>query len=215
VVDLYLQWFLRAEKDAGYQSEDYYHHSNWLFIKDLAVCSLRAIPIGGAWFLEIGRIGVKALMLKGGIPQMIKYLHTVIKSTRGVHPFYVMHVFERYILRLNSQELMKAYCRTAELLRRNPNIKGLYRASWLLDPQLVKFSPHLSFNRRIPQEHGAHFFRSVSDAMVIKNAITLSPDRKRLYEQGKYLPRSYAFIWARREILRWAESQDLNFDINV
>jgi len=208
VVDHYIQWFLRAEKDAGHQPDSYYHHTNVVFRKDLAVCSLRSIPIGGAWLLEIGRIGGRSLILNSGIPQLIKYLRTVIHATRGFKPFYVMHVFERYILRLNNHELMNAYRRIAELLRRNTKIKGLYRASWLLDPHLDTISPHLRFNRRIPQDHGAHFFKSVADAAVIKNAITLSPERKTLYEQAKYQPQVHAFIWPRREILRWAESQD-------
>jgi hypothetical protein len=30
-------------------------------------------------------------------------------------------------------------------------------------------------------------------------------ERKKLYEEGKYIPTSYAYIWPRRAFLNWAE----------
>ena len=53
IVRLCMDWFERILLDFSRQSEDFYDHRNDLFLKDLAVCGLRLIPVGGAWLTEI------------------------------------------------------------------------------------------------------------------------------------------------------------------
>ena len=44
---------------------------------------------------------------------------------------------------------MRFYLRTAELLRRDPRVKGLIGTSWLYDPALADVSPHLAYLRTV------------------------------------------------------------------
>ncbi|MHC4660008.1 MAG: hypothetical protein ACYS83_12675, partial [Planctomycetota bacterium] len=67
-----------------------------------------------------------------------------------------------------------AYMRIAELMKRDPSIRGVYRGSWFLAPDLEKVSPNLAFLRTVPQWNGARLFRSVTLKADVKRALSMS-----------------------------------------
>jgi hypothetical protein len=54
IIALFEKWFGRVIKDLNVQPDAYYCFKKDSFLKDLAVCSLRMIPVGGAWTVELG-----------------------------------------------------------------------------------------------------------------------------------------------------------------
>ncbi len=206
VVDLYYQWFTRVLNDFGDQSDDYYSLESEAFGVDLGVCCLRSIPVGGAWVVQQSRIGLGPF-IRAGPWQFLLYLSFIILKTGGFSPFCVIHTASRYLPLFRPEEMSLAYMRIAELMKRDPRIRGVYRGSWFLDPHLEKVSPNLAFLRTVPQWNGARLFRSVTVKADIKWALSMSSVRRRLYKEGKYRPNSYAYIWPRKALLEWAERQ--------
>ena len=87
VLDLYKEWFARVLEDFSTQYDNYYNHKSDAFLKDLGVCRLRAIPVGGAWIVEISRSG-RRFLFTGGPKQFINGLRFVLFKMGGFKPFY-------------------------------------------------------------------------------------------------------------------------------
>jgi hypothetical protein len=204
---LFLDWFERVVNDFSLLPDDYYFYRNDSFLKDLAVCCLRVYPVGGAWLIEVAPAGSKSAIFRQGLSPFMAYMKTLFFEAGGLKPFYSLHTYSRYAPRFTSEEMEKAYLRIAELMKQNPRIKGLYRCSWFLDPALQDLSPNLAYLHRIPMDNGARLFKVASLDFDRRNALAMSPARKRLYEEGKYVPTSYAYIWPRKAFLKWAEKR--------
>ena len=232
ITTLVHEWFIRVYKDFSAQSDSYYHHKNYNFQKDLAVCNQRAIPVGGAWIVEVSRRTTKhrlavdssdgektapntlimkqlrksvvTFLMRSGLHKRIWYIR---KKLKGAELYYAIHTVDRYLPRFTMEQMNEAYLNIAELLKVHPNICGIFRKSWFLDPNLKEISPALSYLWEVPQQNGAELFRPVTSEDAVKNAIAMSPLRKKLYEEGKYKPMIYAYVWPRKELLRWASKQ--------
>jgi len=206
IEQMYLNWFNRVLSDLEIQSDNYYSYNEDLFLKDLAVCSLRMKPVGGAWTIDIESVSKRALTANG--PR--KYVNNVafhLLKQKGLKPYYVIHTFDRYIMRFTAEEMEKAYIRIAGLMRLDPKIKGIYRGSWFLDPEIDRVSPRLAYLRRIPFENGARLFRIKTRELDTQRAIFNSPERKKLYRNREYKPARWAYVWPREEFLQWAKRQ--------
>jgi hypothetical protein len=92
--------------------------------------------------------------------------------------------------------------------------------SWFYDPQLAYVSPHLSYLRLRPMERGATIVRNGSSDYAISCATAKSRSgcedrvarlvastRRKLYEQGKYVPVAYSLLWPREALLGWVDAQ--------
>lgn len=232
IKDLHLKWYERVLNDVSSQPDTYYNSDDFSFLQDLAVCSLRAIPVGGAWLLEVSRgklwqnsdpamnkplkeaeskrTKTRSLPLFQTLADRLKWRRFITLSLYRsgiVGLYYQLHTFPRYLLRFTPAEMEKSYLRIAELLRRNKRIRGLFRRSWFLDPQLENISPELAYLRKIPEKNGAKVFPAINFPNTIDNAIAMSPKRKKLYLAKTYTPRAYAYIWPRKKLLEWAEKQ--------
>lgn len=206
ILRLYQSWFERVLNDFGQQPDNYYNLKKDEIRKDIGVCSLRLIPIGGPWLVDTCSVGVRPLISSGPM-KFFDYLAFVSFKAKGFKPFYRIHNYFRYLPRFNPEEMDRAYLRVAELLENNQGIKGLYRSSWFLDPEMDDISPHLSYLRKVPEQNGAKVFRVGVRKSDIKSAIQLSLERRGLYEEGKYIPTIYAYIWPRKDLLKWAAGQ--------
>jgi hypothetical protein len=204
IIRLYHEWFQRVLDDFSTQPDDYYDYRGPSFGFDVGICSLRDIPVGGAWILETRRVGLRPFF-GGGVRQFFDYLQFVILKGRGFAPYFTTHTAPRYLHLFNEQEMDLCYQRVAELMKLRPNVKGYYRRSWFLDPNLENISPKLGYLRKVPLQNGAKLFAACSTQTEVKYALAVSSTRRRLYEQGKYLPTGYAFIWPRKEFLAWAD----------
>lgn len=205
-LDLYQKWFKRVLEDFAVQSDDYYNHKNDAFLKDSGGCSLRIIPVGGAWIVEISRIG-RRFFFTGGLRQFINGFRFALFKMGGFEPFYQIHTVDRYLEGFNPEERNQCYLRTAELLKLNQRLKGMFAGSWFYDPEIENISPRLAYLRQIPEENGAKVFRIGNSQYDIKNALAKSPTRRKLYKEGKYIPTCYLKIWPRKELIKWADKQ--------
>ena len=204
IVRLYHEWFGNILDEFSTQPDDYYHHRCYSYVMDVRVCTLTDIPVGGAWLVEITRVGLHPL-ISGGPRQCIDYLQFVTVKTGGFTPFCVVHTVPRYLCRFNKEEMDSSYLRIAELMKLYPGVRGVYRRSWFLDPKLEDISPDLVYLRQVPQHNGAKVFNAGTKKRDVKYALAMSPVRKRLYAQGKYQPTGYAYVCPRKEFLAWAE----------
>ena len=213
IVRLYHEWFENILEDFSIQPNCYYHHSCSSFFMDIKICTLKYIPVGGAWIVEVSRVGFHPF-IADGLKQCIDYFKFLTFKTRGYTFFYVIHTAPRYIGRFNKEEMDLSYRRISELLKLNPRIKGLYRRSWFLDPGLEQISPELLYLREIPQLNGARVFSNGFKKRDNELALTMSPRRKKLYSLGIYQPTSYAYIWPRKNLLEWAERTSSHISSN-
>ncbi len=205
VSGLCLKWFGRMFEDLSRQPDSFYSLDSPSFLFDLSVCTLNSIPVGGAWIVHISRIGL--LPLIGRPPfQCFRYVHFVLREMRGVRPVCVIHTHERYLLGFTAREMKFAYARIARMMVEDPGLRGVYRKSWFLDPMIAQVSPHLAYLREFPLQHGARFFGCPVRPEDIRDALKLSPIRRRLYREGKYHPAVQAYVWPRASLIRWAES---------
>lgn len=200
--NLYSAWFERIIQDFSEQPDEFYDHETDLFCKDLGVCSLRMIPVG-CEVLEMSGIG-RRLFLSGGIGQFFAYLHYTIKMG-GFKPLYAIHLDMRYLGGFNPKGRDLCYLRIAELLKQNPQVKGMMGVSWFYDPAVEEISPWLAYLRKRPENNGAKVFRVGVSARDIRLSTLKSRKRARLYKEGKYKPTGYMLIWPRKELIEWAD----------
>jgi hypothetical protein len=83
----------------------------------------------------------------------------------------------------------------------------MFSGSWWHDPALADISPNLAFLNSIAVAGGARLFPLGTDDQIIAQATRLSKDRARLVREGVYRPTNYLMVWARKDLLRWAEAQ--------
>ncbi len=204
---IYQGWFKRVLEDFSIQSDDFYHYENDAFQKDLSVCSLRLLPVGGCWVIQATGSIDRRFLLGGGSRQFFNCLKLVLFKTRGRNPFYSIHAVDRYIDKFNEFERYNCYIRIAELLKLNSNVKGFMGLSWYFDPQLEKISPRLAYLRQRPEQNGAEVFRRGTRQSDIESALKKSPTRRRLYKEGKYVPVCHGVVWPRKELIAWADKQ--------
>jgi hypothetical protein len=123
----------------------------------------------------------------------------------GYRAWFQIHTESRYLDEFNEHGWDRCYLRVAELLKRKKDITGMVGTSWFYDPQLLKISPRLAYLQSCPQERGAFFLRHGSEQSDIAMAIKTSETRRRLYQEGKYIPVCYSMLWPRKELIAWAE----------
>ena len=204
ILDMYDKWFQRILNDLDVQPDSYYKMENDDFLKDLAICSRRAIPAGGAWIAQFEGVNL-SLMKKGGGKQFFEFLLFLFFKISGLYPYYALHTSTRHLEDFNEAQRDNCYLNIAELLKLNPHIKGLVGESWFNDPALKHISPRLTYLRDRPVNNGARTFYCGTTQLDIEQATGKSKTRARLYKEGKYIPACYIVIWPRRELIKWSE----------
>ncbi len=173
------------------------------FTSACKIATLRRFPAGDfEW--EISGIP-RSLLLKVDKRRLPKLLYLLVTELRGFAPFFATHLS---ILRprghLDEQVALRAYYRMALALEYQPRIKGIMGASWMRSPSLAAHSPHLAWFSTFFAQNGGFVTdagRADPDCGVLK-----STTRRRLYEEGKFVPYQGFGIWPRQAMLRWAAS---------
>ena len=191
--------FLSTNKDNMYNTtSDYYR-------KDIRFALGLTIPCGTFVVDLYSRIRLRSVILSviksGNISALIKYLRI-----GGYGPWFHMHIEQRYLNELNEQAHDRMYLRIADLLKWRLDIRGTTGSSWLYDPQLLKMSTRHAYIQKRPLERGAFFLRHGKGN--VEQATMTSKSRRRLYEEGKYMPVEYSMLWPRKELIAWAEKQN-------
>jgi len=199
-------WYERVIHDFDRQPDSYYNISNLDFKIDFGACSLKSLPIGGAWFVKIRMIRPH-IFFTLDINRLKRIWGCVLFKTKGFFPYVVIHTVPRYMLRFNSQQMNLGYKEIGELMKYNRRIKGIFRRSWFLDPNLKAVSPALTYLREIPERNGAILFEGGTTRHQITESLEYSPRRRRLYEEGTYSPAAYAYIWPRKDFFEWLSQE--------
>jgi len=204
VRELLFETFAKIISAFDKAKEGYYIHENELFVRDFGMCRLKLLPCGSEVVDVCSGIPRRMLFL-GGVSQFISGCSFVAVKLRGFKPLYESHWNRRLILQFTPGHYDRFYLRVADLLRANPRMKGLLSSSWWLDPQLESISPELSFLRTTPENNGARLFIVGPDPDSTDDAIRFSEARTELYEAGKYQPTCYSLVWARDDLIQWAD----------
>ena len=175
------------------------------FCKDLAVCSLRMIPVG-ARKIHLSSIS-RGFLFRKGLPQFVKRGLFVLFELGGLSPLFGMHTDSNdndLMAEFNHEGFVRTCIRIAELLKANENVKGLFGSSWFYDPQLEVISPRLAYLSQIITKNGGKSFYAGQSEQATQDAILKSPTRRRLYKEGKYIPTIYMVVWPRKKLINWA-----------
>ena len=181
----------------------HYRTHNDILLKDLGLCRQKLFPAGAA-VIELDSGFHRSLMFRGGISQAYRMV-TLLMATGGNTPWYLFHTHLSELEEFNSDGRDRCYLRLAEMLTLNPDVRGVWGGSWYYDPAIEKVSPRLAYLRKVPQAGGARVFYSGVD--IDGGALSKSESRRKAYKNGEYLPKAYAIIWPRQEILAWAAAR--------
>jgi hypothetical protein len=168
-----------------------------IFLKDLALCRQRMFPAGAQIVVPQSSFH-RALFYRGGIGQMSKFAALMLK-TGGNKNWFQIHTHLLELEDFNPNGWDECYLRIADMLAIYPSVRGMWGGSWFYDPALEEVSPRLSYLRKVPAENGAYVFYSNID--IDSGALATSESRKKAYENGNYLPKSYSLMWPRRAML--------------
>jgi hypothetical protein len=173
---------------------------------DFRIVAFNRIPTG-IEHIEVGGVP-RSLVWKGGLGQAARLL-ALFARAGGAAPFYVGHLAHgipprAFLLVYNERSQAEWQRNVALCLQMNPHIRGFIATSWFYDPQLASVSPHLDFLRAGSLAHGAVLIRAGATEGSTKYALARSPERQKLYDEGKYVPTSHAVIWTREAMMKWA-----------
>lgn len=203
IKDLFYERFKKIINDIQTNPCTPYNFNNDIFRKDLSICSLRMFP-AGAQVVHVSGLGRKFL-ISGGVKQLLNSSFFFLTKMKKKYPYYQIHTDSRCLNEFNPVGWDKCYIRIAEMLKINPDIKGLFGGSWFYDPVLEKISPRLSYLRKVPISNGAKIFRVGPSESDIKNATATSKTRYELYQKNIYIPTGYIMIWMREKLIEWAD----------
>lgn len=123
----------------------------------------------------------------------------------GFSPLVELHLNERRKNRgtLLEREAKISYYRTAESLEKQPEVKGIMHVGWMYSRSAAEVSPHLAWLRAVPESGGA-VVADLGTALEDAGFLIGSRERRKRYEDGTYRPRMGCVVWARKELIAWA-----------
>lgn len=202
----YLKNYTRIIEAAAAQRPlpEFYHHSVDAYLKDLGVCSGRIIPAG---VQKLNRYDLPVRGLRRERPGRILTGLGCVVRMGGRGPVFDMHTDSHdpdLMAEFTPEGWRRFYLTVAELMARQPDVRGLFGIGWFFDPQLAHVSPRLNYLRELVAESGGHLFNMGANEGARQSALATSPTRRELHEAGRYEPTNYMALWDRHALLRWA-----------
>lgn len=194
----------RVVTEMGSPRQGFYLHGNDRFAKDFAVCRGKLLPCGVEFVDRTSGVPRRTL-LSGGLRQLVSSLGFFTTRAGGFRPFYELHFDRRSIRAFNEDGYAELYLRIADLLALDPEARGVMSSSWWHDPRLAAISPELAFIDRHPKGAGARLLFVEENRTAAADATRFAERRTTLHAQGLYRPRVYLLVWARQDILAWAQ----------
>jgi hypothetical protein len=175
---------------------------NDLFQKDFGLALLR-LYAAAAQLVDYRAGTGRAIVTKGGVRDIPRRL-LFFAEVGGFKPFFEIHTHLSYLDEFDEAGWNECYRCCSDLYSIHPEVLGMYGGSWFYDPALEEISPRLNYLRAIPQLGGAKLLFTSINEQVTKDATSTSPTRKKLYENGLYIPKSYALIWPKAKQIHWS-----------
>jgi hypothetical protein len=208
IKQLYIKNFNRILGNISSRSEEtgFYLYPHDKFFKELAVCTGKMIPMGAQ--KVIASTLPTRFIFKKGLMQFISGLSFILFKLHGIKPImFNMHMDSHdpdLMKEYNPDGWIRFYINAANLLKLKKQIKGIYGTAWLFDPKLEDISPRLTYLRKIVVDNGGKLFYIGPSENGTTDALAKSPTRRKLYSEGKYVPTDYMIIWARQNLIDWA-----------
>lgn len=206
MTDLYDNEFIRIKHLISNNNEFNFSWDNDLFVKDLAICSGRLLPIGPG-LLEVSGVPRK-MLFTAGWQQFLSLAYCWLKLD-AIRPLFEIHTHLANVSNFTQQGWSDAYLVVADLLESNPSIQGFMRSSWFIDPKITEISPRLSYLRQVPQSYGASIFY-YGDEGRNSGSFSRSKSRLALYDKGLYIPKTYYLVWPRQFLFEYRSSNSNN-----
>lgn len=168
-------------------------------------CLVRTIPVGIYYFEYSGIPRIN--LLKCPLKERPRLVHFLATRMHGFAPTIEMHLPQLERGRFTREQVAQSYKLIASVLSSDPVLRGISGSSWFYDPEVARISPHLGFIRELIEENRGLIHRLGPSAIAVTGAIATSSKRRRLYEEGRYLPIDYARYWARDDVIRWAQGR--------
>ena len=205
---LYPDAYRRIARNLALVRNEIYVATGGDFERDLRLVSQISIPVSKSRYIDRNAYLNHHFYRYQGKFLNLKHLAFLAFKLHGLGPLFRIHVDERDLTDFNDAGCSQAYLHIAELLHLYPSIKGAVATSWLLDPQLNKISPNLTYSRRLFEAHGAIFRNDGPETheQNLEHALKKSVKRRRMFENGEYIPTCFTVVWARRDLLRWANT---------
>lgn len=176
------------------------------YVKELAIAAGRLLPLGRAYGDPWGRLP-RRILWAGGFRQGIRAA-VAVAGAGGFGPFLTLHLHRLSLGDRAESTWASQHLRVADVLRANAQLRGEAGASWIHDPRIRTLAPHLGYIAGNTLEGGASLFFVRRDVTGTSGALDTSTTRRRLFEDGAYIPEVWAYLWARTALLRWAETAD-------
>ena len=140
--------------------------------------------------------------------QRIRLAQYVAMRLGGFKPVWQTHMPKQPPnVHLTEETFTSSHLEIARALKRHPEILGIASSSWFYDPEIGAVSPRLSFIHDLLAENGCFVFEIPCDEAMRESALYASRGRQQAAADGSYRPRTFARLWSRDALLRWAERQ--------
>jgi hypothetical protein len=135
------------------------------------------------------------------LPGTLKF---VAVDARGLGPFLVWHMAgsvwrARFIL---ESEVLKSFYRTATAVERQPEVKAIMAASWLVSRETHRVSPHLQCLVR-PFLAAGGVYTEAGPASAVNGFLLGDAKRRALYEAGAFRPTTGIVMCSRLQAMAW------------
>lgn len=188
---------LRRLLDRWLEAEDTYFSLDCdPFAKDLAIVDGKLIPLGAEFALVEAGIP-RSLLWSGGAEQALRFGAYLLRRGGRLRGYLELHAHPEHLEDFSPEGWRQTMDRLRELLRANTQVRGVFSTSWFLDPALAKISPRLAYLRSMSLDSGARLYFSSLDTEGRSGALAKSATRRRLFDQGEYVPALYTRIWDR------------------
>lgn len=202
----HLRHMARIAADVSYDA-DWLSVDNDLFQKELGLVTLRLYAAGAQ--LVDPRCGLpRSLIWRGGWAASLRKALD-LHAMGAVRPWLQIHTHRFNLDAFNEAGWDECYRCCADLYRLHPETFGMFGGSWFYDPVLQDISPKLAYLRERPAAGGARLWLYERGGDAIDNALATSPTRRKLHDEGKYLPTSYMLIWPKADQIRWAKQHPM------
>lgn len=201
VLTLYPEFMQRLARHLSEIGSEEYGEE--FFAKDVRYALGITVPGGALQFDVSYHIGPKLILREIARTRSLSPGFAYLKAG-GWGRWFNEHIDLRAMRDFNPDGWTDHCTRMAEVLALNPEILGIVGVGWFYDPAVAEVSPALGYIRQTQVSHGGFLVRIGTEPHHIQDAIYRSALRKRLYEEGKYLPTCYMMAWPRRAIINWA-----------